>query len=186
MREQKLRGFIGQRMTAARAQPSAIFFAFSSGSHTFTVPKEGAGLWRLVAWGGGGGGSLEPGGGGALAIKDVHLRDGQQVPVFVAAVGQASTVTLPGTTLTAGGGTFGSPGLGGVATGGDVNVSGANSSGSNGGAAGSYGEYLGGGGGPGIGRAGQAPGGGAGSFTGTGLQEMGGSGLVLAIRLRAN
>lgn len=186
MRDQKLRGFVGQRLTAARSQPTATAFVFSAGPQTFTVPREGAGLWRFVAWGGGGGGSNEPGGGGALVIKDVYMRDGQQVPMFVGGVGQSSTVTLPGVTLVAGGGTYGSPGLGGTASGGDANVSGSNSSGSSGGGAGSFGEYLGGAGGSGIGRAGQAPGGGAGAFSGTGLQDMGSTGLIVAVRVKAS
>lgn len=186
---QELRGFVGQGMSGARLNPVGHLHTYSAGSHTFTVPREGAGRWRFVLWGGGGTSGPDPGGGGALAIKDVHLGDAQKVTLVVGGVGQGSTVALPQTTVVAGpgvGGSSGVPGSGGTATAGDVNVAGAPGSGTAGGASGSFGEFRGGAGGGGIGSAGRSPGGGAGAFSGTGLQEMAASGLVLVYRISSN
>ena len=155
---------------------------YSAGNYSFTVPKEGMGLWRFAAWGGGETPGNSSGAGGALAIKDVYLSDGQAVGVSVGGAGAQTVLTFAQGIVVAG---AGSGGVGGAATGGDINVSGSAPVGQNGGAAGSYGEFRGGAGGAGIGRAGRSPGGGPGAFTGTGLQEMAASGLVIAYRIRS-
>ncbi len=185
MEGQSLRGFVGQGMDARKDTFDGDLHVFAPGNHSFRAPK--AGFWIFAVWGAGGAASNGAGGGGAFCLKTIYLSPGSNVALVVAHPGfGASTLTFQsGAVLSAGGGQTGSssPGLGGVANGGDINVDGAPGVGTTGGAAGSSGQYRGGSGGT-NGAAGRSPGGGSGGFSGTGIQVMAGSGLILATYAR--
>lgn len=145
---QRLRGFVGQGMNGRRARvPSAgamPVFA-TSGTGEITIRSHCVAL--IYMWGAGASGCDDVGlnntgaggGGGAALFARVFLNLGQKLSYSVGAGGAGvtgsattgsdggdSTVTLPdGRVLTAGGGKAGTRGstggLGGVATGGDIN-----------------------------------------------------------------
>lgn len=103
-------------------------------SQTVALP---VGLCKITAVGGGGGvSSVYPGGSGATCIKYI-VGTGQNAVITIGAAGSGSsnggdtTVVIDGVTYTAGGGKAGgqggghaSPGDGGVATNGDINITG--------------------------------------------------------------
>lgn len=161
-----------------------VLMQYSPGSYTFRPTK--AGFWRFVAWGAGGDaspGTGTGGGGGGLSIKTVFLTPAQTVSIvvgdWISNNGASSTViTFPdGSAMTIAPAGPGGTSAGGVATGGDVNVNGASTATSAGGAAASFGEFRGGNGGA-ANAPGRAPGGGAGVSSGTDPRTAG-AGLVL-------
>ncbi len=175
---QKLRGLVGQGMSGTRRPFFGHVYQYAVGSYTLTIPVTGR--WTVVQWGAGGNsqtGVGGGGGGGALCISERYLRRGQTVSIVI---GTHCVVTLPdGSVITAGDGAMDAAGgVGGTASGGDINVNGSDGTASDGGAAGSYGELRGGAGGA-TNAGGKSPGGGSGSFTGLGGQTMAASGQVI-------
>lgn len=158
-----MRGFKGQGMDGRKASlydPFPIKLTVDpsypgTGVGSWVVPTSGSYLFALHGNGGGGLGSL-PGGPGGLAIKTVNLRAGQIVSYVVGGQtaggsGNDCTVTFPDGSVmkvTPGGQASVSPapGVGGVATGGDININGVSGSFS----AASYGGITGGVGGSGY------------------------------------
>lgn len=200
---------IGRARIAAAPIATAVYrdvlgflYQYTPGIYTFTPPQ--AGLWKFVLWGAGGGcfngTSGQAAGSGAYCETNRRLDPAQNVTIIVGAgstnSGGATTVTFPdGTVVSAGGGVTGnSTGVGGVASGGDVNLAGSAAGQAGGGTGGgtSAGTTSGGGapanlpyrGGSGgaANASGQSPGGGAGA-AGPGLQPSGGSGLAMAFLL---
>lgn len=151
MANQKLRGLVGQgmdgrrRLTGGRVELLRIIDANFGGA--IAAPTSCVAL--IFAWGGGGSGAANGGGGagrggpGAALYRRVRLGRGQIISYAVGGggasvedagtpvagnAGSATIVTLPGgLTLTAGGGQGGTSGSGdgngGVAIGGEINLS---------------------------------------------------------------
>lgn len=97
-------------------------YQFPPGSYTFTVPKSG--YWKFVGWGAGGAGTVGlSGGSGAYVEITKALRAGQTVALVVGLPSAPNTtMTFPdGALATAGGAALDAAG---VASGGDVNLSG--------------------------------------------------------------
>lgn len=122
---QKLRGFVGQKMSGTKPNPKLqepFSFPSATTNYAFTPPK--AGYWKFVGWGPGAQGLGVPNGSGASgAYVEVtkFLTPAQTVAISVAQ--QADTVfTFPdGSTATA----AKAAGMtGGLASGGDINLSG--------------------------------------------------------------
>lgn len=117
-----------------------------SATATFNFTATTGGLYQIVIDGPGASASGGTGGGaGAKCVKTVRLRKDE---VIAFSLGQPdtthTTATLPdGAVMTARGSTFTS-GVGGTATGGDINLPGGNASGGTGGANPSYAGYFGG------------------------------------------
>jgi len=131
-------------------------------SGTFTAPYTGD--YRFFLFGGGGGGwssntggslTMRGGGGGAMVVFDTSLTANTSFSFTIGAggdtpsgtdkngvAGSASSCTINGTTLTAGGGGAGVIGTsaqaGGTASGGSLNFNGATATDANGGKAGGY------------------------------------------------
>lgn len=213
-----LRGLVGQGMDGKKRQTGGqielVGFAdASAASGMIVAPKSCVAL--IYAWGPGGSGcagtgSPGGGGGGGAVYKRVRLSARQSITYACGVRGVPvtddgnvqpgndttdTTVTLPsGAVVTAGGGkkgNGGAPGVGGVASGGDLNRSGANGFGSGGTAAG-FADLVpglaGGAGGAlgGNGSAGSAAGGGGGAGSG-GMGSISGAGangrvLIMLVR----
>jgi hypothetical protein len=140
---QKLRGLVGQGMNGRRnraMQLAAVPVVATSGSGVVTARRACVALIFAWAPGGSGGSDGSGAGGGAALFKRVYLPRGAALSYSIGAPGAGvssssngndggdTTVTLPsGQVLTAGGGKAGTVadpaagGLGGVATGGDIN-----------------------------------------------------------------
>lgn len=130
--DQGLRGFVGQGMDGRKAAVPAIVAMYLPGAHSFrpTVP----GFYKFVLWGPGGSevaaGGLGSGGSGAYVEITKPLAAGQVVALVVSDYGAPTTATFPdGKVASAGHGADcpggGAGGVGGAATGGDVNLDGA-------------------------------------------------------------
>ncbi len=143
MAGQKLRGFVGQGMSARKTARVSLVRVIdvTSGSGSYTPTTNVTAL--IHAWGAGGSGAFNStqvasgAGGGAAGYKSVRVAAGQTISYSVGAGGADqntdvndgfdggdTTVTLPGFVLTAGGGKKGvqgaspkSGGLGGVCSG---------------------------------------------------------------------
>lgn len=172
-----------------------------------------SGYYDVYAWGWGGYGAASAssyaGGSGALAVVKRHgLRRGEQVGVFVPALGSTvgdTTVLLPrraSLVIASRGANAGnSPALGGTAFGGDVNISGSTGvlysstanagGGTDGGAAGyggapgapGYDGFRGGDGAGSVSHPAGTPGGGGRSGSPADPQRIGGAGLVIITRV---
>lgn len=139
---QRLSGLIGQGMNARR--PSRVGYAriYRPGSHTFTAPYTGR--WKFVLHGAGGdwdGGTGAVGGAsGAYAERTIAMQALQTAAIVVGAArsGTDTSVTLAGSLpVVAGAAVTTTPG---IASGGDINISGSsggnNATGTAGGGAG--------------------------------------------------
>jgi hypothetical protein len=140
----KLRGLVSQRMGGGKSSPPPHpYINTAPGAFTYTVPVSGR--YKIWAWGPGGAGTFgarDGGGSGGLCVATVALARGQVISGTLGTPGvegvvnaTATTVTIPGRSigLSAGGGQGGdglSGGLGGTATGGDVNYNGSRGGGS--------------------------------------------------------
>lgn len=195
---QPLRGFVGQSMAAKKKVPAvtpiAVIDSAVTASPYIATRKCWAFVYATGAGAGGGpqgGNDASGGGGGAALFKKLRLNPGQSISWTVGAGGLGGTGIGNGfdggdtvvtaqtlTPLVAGGGKRGlhgvtpvSGGLGGIATGGDINRSGGG-----GGADGSNGGAATGGGTGGVGATHEGGGGGAAGFSETGLLLKGGNG----------
>lgn len=125
-------GAIARRQVASRFGQVDVGYSASfpprpgSGNvYTFTPPKPG--FYKFVQWGGGGSGDgTGAGGSGAYTETTAFMSLGDKATITVGRADQNTTVVLPdGRTITAGAGIGGGAGgTGGVATGGDINLSG--------------------------------------------------------------
>ena len=182
-----LRGWLGQSLNGSKRAESVGYVAnFGGGTNTWVCPKSGR--YRVVQWGGGGGGVSAGGDGGGHAQPVRWIRENQVIVVELSdnnnySTGATATVTFPDGTIviSTGGAHGGISSAPGTASGGDVNVSGIQRSGVDGGAAGSFGAFPGGRGGKASGplTSGSVPGGG-GSYTGSSAPQSG-PGLVLIV-----
>jgi hypothetical protein len=192
---QSLRGLVGQGMNGRRPQFEGFTYQYPSGSYVFRAPM--AGYWKFVLWGPGGQGTFSSNGGsGAYVEYTQFLGASEEVSIAVGAPAPTSNTSATfanGRTVIAG---RGSPGVGGTATGGDVNINGSapgvagggtggGAPGTNGGGAGAPGQlpFRGGDGGATTGhQEGGSPG--AGGMFNSGIYD-GGSGLALVYLLRS-
>jgi hypothetical protein len=192
---QKLRGLIGSGMDGQRPAISPEQFIYapaanSSASYSFTAPR--GGCYRFVAWGPGGGDAAGQGGGGALVVAERLLGAQEAVSIVVGgsssagASGATSLSFASGEMLIAGAGANGPTGPGGTALinnqRGDIGVAGSPGMLFSGGAAASYGPYIGGQGSGGNTPGGGSPGGGTGGNSGG--PSKGGGGLVVVCRVK--
>lgn len=176
---QKLRGFVGQKMAAAKSPFISYTALIPPSSTTWTCPRSG--YYRFAQWGSGGGGVGSTGGAsGSHAQKVVHLNKLQTVAIVVPDNGSSAdcTVTLPdGRVVTAGSASGVTPG---AASGGDINLAGSAGGTSGGNGAAGLGDNGGLGG---IGN-GSTDGGGAGA-PGSGAYQ-GGTGCASSATPRGN
>lgn len=121
-------------VTSSVANGTVLFTSSTSGSFSYTIPA-GVAFVDIEGWGGGANGSLFSGlnvggGGGGYFKKHIAVTQGQVIAGNIAAGGgtAATTVTSPAlsatTPLPLNGQSGGQGGLGGTATGGDINTSG--------------------------------------------------------------
>jgi len=121
---QSLRGFIGQNISGRRSTRPGVVLQFPVGSHDFMAPV--AGTWKFVMWGPGGdpvnnGSNLSGGASGGYVEYKKFLDKNQIVKLVVGRDTNTTAVFPDGKLLSAG---AASANIGGVATGGDVNLNG--------------------------------------------------------------